>query len=140
MALQISGTTVVDNSRNLTNIATFDSTITSTWDQVTTTAVNKTLGNREWCTVTTNNVVLTLPGVTEGGSYFQIPSGWEIQVSVGNFTNTAIVIPTYFVPSMVFNGTIMGVDTFLIIDRPYMTITLNAENAANGNNPTWRIK
>lgn len=75
-------TTVVDNSRNLTNITSFDSTVTSVWDQITVTATGKTLVNRENCTVTASGQTITLPAS---------PSpGWEVLIGVGNFTNTIV--------------------------------------------------
>jgi hypothetical protein len=75
-------TTVVDGSRNLTNIASFDSTVTSVWDTITVTATGKTLANRENCTVTASGQTITLPAS---------PSpGWEVLIGVGNFTDTIV--------------------------------------------------
>ena len=82
MAIKISGTTVIDDSRNLANIATFDSTVTSIWDAVTTTATSKTLVNREYCTVTAATQTITLPASPS--------AGWEVVISVGNFVNTVV--------------------------------------------------
>ncbi len=82
MAIQISGTTVIDNSRNLANIATLDSTVTSMWDSITTTATSKTLVNREFCTVTAAGQTITLPASPS--------SGWEVVISVEDFIDTVV--------------------------------------------------
>jgi hypothetical protein len=82
VAIQISGTTVIDNSRNLANIATHDSTVTSMWDSITTTAVNKTLVNREFCTVTASGKTITLPASPS--------AGWEVVISVEDFIDTVV--------------------------------------------------
>lgn len=75
-------TTVIDSSRNLTNIASFDSTVTSAWSTITVTATSKTLVNRENCTVTASGQTITLPAS---------PSpGWEVLIGVGEFTDTIV--------------------------------------------------
>ena len=119
MALQISGTTVVDNSRNLTNIATVDSSVTSIYDTVGTTATSKTLVNREHVTVTASGQTITLPASPAGG--------WEVAVSVGNFTDTVLGR----------NSTnIMGLAENMTIDKAYVTIhCIYSGNATQG----WRI-
>jgi hypothetical protein len=49
---------------------------------ITSTAVNKTLINREYCTVVAAGVTITLPAS---------PSpGWEVGIAVGNFTSTVV--------------------------------------------------
>lgn len=159
MAFLIGNTPVIDNNRNLANIATFDSTVQSPWDSITTTSVNKTLVNREWCTVTANNLTLALPGYD---FYYSVGTpgpldvgGWEIQITVGNFTNTTIICPSVTAyTSQGFGtgrtyGTINGTsDTSLIIDVPYATIRLlgyfnSSEIFGSGSGPTgspkWRI-
>jgi hypothetical protein len=119
MALQISGTTVVDNSRNLTNIATVDSSVTSIYDRVGVTAVNKTLVNREHVTVTAAGKTITLPASPSGG--------WEVAISVGNFEDTILAR----------NGqNIMGLAENMTIDKAYVTIhCIFSGNATQG----WRI-
>ena len=118
MAIQISGTTVIDNSRNLANIATHDSTVTSMWDRITTTAVNKTLVNREFCTVTASGRTITLPASPS--------AGWEVVISVENFVDTIIGR----------NSTnIMGTADDVIIDAEYSTVNLVYVDATRG----WRI-
>jgi hypothetical protein len=105
MAFLIGNQAVIDNSRNLTNIATFDSTVASTWDQVTTTAVDKNLVNREYCTVTASGRFLALPAT---------PSpGWEVLISVRFFTNT--VVTRNF-------SNIMGVAENITLDVAYATV------------------
>jgi hypothetical protein len=118
MAIQISGTTVIDNSRNLANIATFDSTVTSLWDAITTTAISKTLVNREYCTVTSPGLTITLPASPS--------TGWEVVISVGNFVNTVIGR----------NGqNIMGLAEDMAINAQYSTVNLVYIDATRG----WRI-
>jgi hypothetical protein len=118
MAIQISGTNVIDNSRNLTNIESFDSTVRSIWDTVTTTAVSKTLVNRENCTVTAAGQIIVLPAS---------PSpGWEVIISVQNFYDTILSR----------NGSnIMGIADDIIIDTSYSCVYLTYINSTIG----WRI-
>ncbi len=118
MAIQISGTTVIDNSRNLANIATFDSTITSTWDTVTVTATGKTLVNREHCTVTGSGQTITLPST---------PSiGWEVVIGVGDFVDTTVAR----------NGqNIMGLAENITLDKAYAVMNFIYTGATQG----WRI-
>lgn len=118
MAIQISGTDVIDNSRNLTNIESVNSTVKSIWDRVTTTNVSKTLVNREYCAVTSPGLTIILPGS---------PSpGWEVSINVRQFVNTVV------------NGNgqfIMGDINQMTIDIPNSTINLIYISSAQG----WRI-
>lgn len=118
MAIQISGTTVIDNSRNLANIATIDSTVTSMWDSMTTTAIGKTLVNREFCTVTAAGQTITLPASPS--------AGWEVVISVGDFTNTVIGRNSQ---------NIMGLAENMTIDVKNATLNLVFIDATRG----WRI-
>ena len=118
MAIQISGTTVIDNSRNLANIATMDSTVTSMWDTITTTAIGKTLVNREFCTVTASGQTITLPASPS--------AGWEVVVSVGDFVNTVIGRNSQ---------NIMGLAENMTIDVRNSTVNLVFIDATRG----WRI-
>ena len=76
MAIQISGTTVINNDREL------GSGLNSIYDVVSTTATSKTLVNREYCTVTAAGQTITLPASPTAGN--------EGVISVGNFINTVI--------------------------------------------------
>lgn len=118
MAIKISGTTVIDNSRNLANISTHDSTVTSMWDSVTTTSISKTLVNREFCTVTSEGQTITLPAS---------PSpGWEVVISVGDFYKTVINR----------NGqNIMGLSENMTINVRNVTVNLVFVDSVRG----WRI-
>jgi len=118
MAIQISGTTVIDNSRNLANIATIDSTVTSMWDSITVTATSKTLVNREFCTVTASGQTITLPSSPS--------AGWEVVISVGDFTNTIIGRNSQ---------NIMGLAEDMTIDVNNATLNLVFIDATRG----WRI-
>jgi hypothetical protein len=119
MAIQISSTTVIDNSRNLANIVSFDSTVTSVWDQVTTTATSKTLVNREHCTVTAAGQTITLPASPS--------AGWEVVVVIGGtFTNTVVAR----------NGqNIMGLAENMTIDKEYAAMNFLFVDATRG----WRV-
>ncbi len=71
MALQISGTNVVDNSRNLANIESFLSTVKSIWNTFTLNTGagnNLSLGNRTVFITSGNNCTVTLPttSLTQG--------------------------------------------------------------------------
>ncbi len=87
MAFLINNTAVIDNSRQLTAITSFDSTVASTWDSVTTTAVSKTLVNREYCTATANNIIITLPSnpAPQAGSHCAVSVTTATGVSVYSF-------------------------------------------------------
>ena len=76
MAIQISGTTVINNDREL------GSGLQSLYDVVSTTATSKTLVNREFCTVTAAGQTITLPASPTAGN--------EVVISVGAFENTVI--------------------------------------------------
>lgn len=118
MAIQISSTTVIDNSRNLANIATFDSTVTSAWDTVTSTATSKTLVNREHCTVTAAGQTITLPASPSAGN--------EVVITVGDFTDTVVGR----------NGSnIMGLAEDLTLDTAYAALSFLYVNASQG----WRF-
>lgn len=86
---------------------------------ITTTAIGKTLVNRERCTVTSSGLTITLPSSPQ--------AGWEVAVSVaGSFTNTAVAR----------NGAnIMSLAEDMIIDRANVTVTLSFVDATRG----WRI-
>ena len=76
MAIQISGTTVINNDKEL------GSGLNSIYDVVSTTATSKTLANREFCTVTDAGQTITLPASPTAGN--------EVVISVGDFINTVI--------------------------------------------------
>jgi len=118
MAIQISGITVIDNSRNLANIASHDSTVTSMWDSITTTATSKTLVNREYCTVTAAGQTITLPASPS--------AGWEVVISVGDFTSTVIGRNS---------RNIMGLPEDMTINVKNATVNLVFIDATRG----WRI-
>ncbi len=118
MAIKISGTTVVDDSRNLSNIASFDSTVTSAWDTVTVTATGKTLVNREHCVVTASGQTINLPATPS--------EGWEVVISVGNFADTVVGR----------NGSnIMGLAEDLTLDKAYAVMNFIYTGASQG----WRL-
>lgn len=119
MAIQVSGTDVINQSRELTNITAIDSSVTKIWDRVTTTSSNKTLVNREHCTALANNITITLPASPS--------AGWEVVVVVGgNFNNITIGR----------NGqNIMGIAENMIIDLAYASINFTFIDSTRG----WRV-
>jgi hypothetical protein len=76
MAIQISGTTVINNDKEL------GSGLNSIYDVVSTTATSKTLVNREFCTVTAAGQTITLPASPS--------AGWEVVISTGDFFDTIV--------------------------------------------------
>lgn len=119
MAIKISGTTVIDDSRNIANITSFDSTVTSIWDTISVTATSKTLVNREHCTVTASGQTITLPATPS--------TGWEVAVTIaGSFTDTVIGR----------NGSnIMNLAEDITVDVAEVTVSLIYVDATRG----WRI-
>jgi hypothetical protein len=112
VAIQISGTTVINNDKEL------GSGLNSIYDVVTTTATSKTLVNREYCTVTGIGQTITLPASPI--------AGWEVVIGVGSFANTVIGR----------NGqNIMGLAEDMTIDAPDSTINLTFIDATRG----WRF-
>lgn len=86
---------------------------------VTTTAVSKTLANRERCTVTAAAQTITLPATPSAGN--------EVTVTIGGtFTDTAIAR----------NGSnIMSLAEDLTVDKANISVTLYYVDATRG----WRI-
>lgn len=116
---KIQGTNVIDGNRSLLNISSFDSTVTSIWDSVTTTSVSKGLVNRENCTVTDPGTTITLPSSPS--------AGWEVAINVGNFINTIIAR----------NGSnIMGLAEDLTVNIAYASLNfVYSGDATQG----WRL-
>lgn len=112
MAIQISGTTVINNDKEL------GSGLNSLYDVVSTTSSSKTLVNREYCTVVVSGQTITLPAS---------PSpGWEVVISVEGFEDTIIGR----------NGqNIMGLAENMTINIRNATINLVFIDASRG----WRI-
>ena len=112
MAIQISGTTVINNDREL------GSGLNSLYDVISTTATSKTLVNREYCTVTASGQTITLPASPS--------AGWEVVISVGDFTDTVIGRNSQ---------NIMGVAENMTINVANATVNLVFIDTTRG----WRI-
>jgi hypothetical protein len=86
---------------------------------ITTTSSNKTLTNLEYCTVTANNLTITLPSSPSDGS--------KVMIGIsGDFNNTTIGR----------NGSnIMGLAENMTIDSGYVTLSMIYINSTLG----WRI-
>lgn len=112
MAIQISGTTVINNQAELAT------GLVSAYDTVTSTAVGKTLTNREHCTVTAAGQTITLPASPAAGN--------EVVIIVGNFTDTVVAR----------NGSnIMGLAEDMTIDSAYAAMNFLYVDATQG----WRV-
>jgi hypothetical protein len=112
MAIQISGTNVIDNDRNLVNAGRVYTTVTN--NQTT----SKTLGNREFVSVTAGGLTITLPASPA--------AGWEVKIQVGDFINTVIGRNSQ---------NIMGLAEDMTIDVANVTVSLLFTDATRG----WRI-
>jgi hypothetical protein len=112
MAIKISGTTVINDDKEL------GSGLNSIYDVVSTTATSKTLVNREHCTVTAAGQTITLPASPTAGN--------EVVISVGEFTNTVIGRNSQ---------NIMGLAEDMTIDARNSTLNLVFIDATRG----WRI-
>lgn len=83
----------------------------------TTTAVSKTLSNRERCTVTAAGLTVTLPASPQ--------AGWRVSVAVGGFADTLIGR----------NGsTINGLEDDGVINRAWSAVNLRYDGS------TWRLE
>lgn len=91
----------------------------STTKIITSTSTNKTLINREFCSVTADRITITLPASPS--------SGWEVDINnTSTFTNITIAR----------NGQIlMGLSEDMTLDVPYATVGLVFVNNTVG----WRI-
>ena len=112
MAIQISGTTVIDNSNNLVNAGRIYTTVSN--NQTT----SKTLGNREFVSVTSAGLTMTLPASPAAGN--------EVAIQVGAFTNTIIGRNSQ---------NIMGLAEDMTIDVENRTVNLVFTDATRG----WRV-
>ena len=118
MAIKISGTTVIGDSRSLENVGIGSTTITTLHSGITTTSTNKTLVNREFCEVVGAGTTITLPASP-------LP-GWEVSVSVGNFTDTVVAR----------NGSnIMSISENITLDVAYKMVKFVYVDSSVG----WRI-
>jgi hypothetical protein len=113
MAIKISGTDVINNQKELA------SGLVSAYDVVSTTSTNRTLVNREHCTVTgTTSRLISLPASPSAGN--------EVVVVVEGQTSHTIS----------GNGKkIMGDSSDLTLDIPYVGVRLIYVNSTIG----WRI-
>ena len=82
MAIKISGTTVISDSRSLENVGIGSTTITTLFSGITTTATNKTLVNREFCEVVGAGLTISLPANPISGNL--------VKVGVGTFIDTVV--------------------------------------------------
>jgi len=112
-----------DVSRIRTALDSIDTDVSAVYTaggfSVTTTAVSKTLANRERCTVTAATQTITLPASPA--------AGWEVSVTIaGTFTDTVIARNSTNIMSLAENMT---------VDKANVTVTLYYVDATRG----WRI-
>ena len=112
MAIQIGGTNVIDNDKNLVNVGRIYTTVTN--NQTT----SKTIGNREFVSVVGAGLTITLPASPAAGN--------EVAIQVGDFTDTVIARNSQY---------IMGLDEDMTIDVANITVNLFFTDATRG----WRI-
>ena len=112
MAIQISGTNVIDNDKNLVNAGRIYTTVSN--NQTT----SKTLGNREFVSVVGAGLTMTLPASPAAGN--------EVAIQVGAFTNTVIGRNAQ---------NIMGLAENMTIDAENRTVNLVFTDATRG----WRV-
>jgi hypothetical protein len=115
MAIQIGGTSVIDNSRNLLNIASFDNTVTSSYNRVNSTLSDIDLVNRDYYVASSSGLTFTLPASPSAGN--------EVVVSV--YDNVPLTINR--------NGqNIMSKSENLIIDVNRSTVRFVYVNSTFG--------
>jgi hypothetical protein len=112
MAIQISGTDVIDNDKNLVNAGRIYTTVSN--NQTT----SKTLGNREFVSVVGAGLTMTLPASPAAGN--------EVAIQVGTFTDTVIGRNSQ---------NIMGLAEDMTIDVANRTVNLFFTDSTRG----WRI-
>jgi hypothetical protein len=112
MAIQISGTNVIDNDKNLVNAGRIYTTVSN--NQTT----DKTLGNREFVSVVGAGLTMTLPASPAAGN--------EVAIQVGDFTDTVIGRNSQ---------NIMGLAEDMTIDVANRTVNLFFTDATRG----WRV-
>ena len=112
MAIQISGTNVIDNDKNLVNAGRIYTTVSN--NQTT----SKTLGNREFVSVVGAGLTMTLPASPAAGN--------EVAIQVGAFTDTIIDRNSQ---------NIMGLAENMTIDVENRTVNLVFTDATRG----WRV-
>lgn len=113
MAIQISGTSVINNDKQLaTGLA-------SAYDTITASASGATVTNRTVYCVTADSQTITLPASPTAGNEVVIING-------GAFTGTVVGRNS---------SNIMGLAENMTLDREYAAMTFIYINASNG----WRV-
>lgn len=68
MAIQIGGTSVIDNDRKLLNISSFGNTVESSYGNLDVTISNRDLANRDYVVAGISNLSFTLPASPNPGN------------------------------------------------------------------------
>lgn len=118
MAIKISGTTVINDSKQL------DTGLDSVYDRIYNSDISDGLLNRDFVRVTSAGLTLTLPGNPTVGN--------EVAITVGNTSGGAVITDTIIARN---SQKIMGLNEDLVIDIPYSSIKLLYTGSTYG----WRI-
>ena len=113
MAIQITGTDVIDNDKNLVNVGRIYTTVTN--NQTT----SKTLGNREFVSVVGSGLTMTLPASPA--------AGWEVAVGIATTSVNTVIARN--------SQNIMGLAENMTVDVANITVNLVYTDATGG----WRI-
>ena len=113
MAIQISGTNVIDNDKNLVNAGRIYTTVTN--NQTT----SKTLGNREFVSVVGAGLTMTLPASPA--------AGWEVAVGIATTSVNTVIARN--------SQNIMGLAEDMTVDVANITVNLFFTDATRG----WRV-
>ena len=113
MAIQITGTDVIDNDKNLVNVGRIYTTVTN--NQTT----SKTLGNREFVSVVGAGLTMTLPASPS--------AGFEVAVGIATTSVNTVIARN--------SQNIMGLAENMTVDVANITVNLVYTDATGG----WRI-
>lgn len=108
MAIQISGTNVIENNRRV------GAGVSSIYGEITA-GGTQTISNRELIYVTSNSQTITLPASPHPGN--------EVEIIVGNYTGTIVARNSQ---------NIMGLAENMTIDLPYVGVRLIYVDATRG--------
>lgn len=119
MAIQISGTDVINNSRVLTNIEAFNGLVKSIYNYVFAASGNNNLVNRGFLFVPSNNSIINLPTLS-------VAPGNQCVLAITNATGVVVD------PSASFRIQGLPLGETLTLDIPNVTLTFTYVDATRG--------